>query len=120
MDLAADDAQDLAEDIDGLERDGTDLSLSQRTWCRITRILTSTIASAAAAGSEQAGHEAIVPGSQLFSRVPYQPSRPPIQARNVAAESRLPKPVLRRIIGSPPPRPARTSKGTPDNHRPAT
>ncbi|MET9462450.1 hypothetical protein ABZY05_46885 [Streptomyces canus] len=65
--LPADDAQDLAEDIDALEREGTDPGLGQRIWRRITRILTPAITSAAVAGSEQAVHEAIAAGSQLFS-----------------------------------------------------
>ncbi|WP_416963868.1 hypothetical protein [Streptomyces sp. Agncl-13] len=67
LQLPADDAQDLFEEIDTLERDGDDLSRGQRIWRRIARIMTPAVTSAAVAGSEQAVQAAIAAGSQLFS-----------------------------------------------------
>ncbi|MEU0942424.1 hypothetical protein ABZ379_06450 [Streptomyces canus] len=67
VNLPADDAQDLAEEITSLEREGGDLSRGRRIWRRIARIMTPTLTSAAAAGSEQLVQGAITAGTRLFS-----------------------------------------------------
>ena len=67
VELPAEDAQDLDEEIDALERERGDRSRAQRIWRRIARIVTPALTSAAAAGSEQAVQAAITAGNQLFS-----------------------------------------------------
>ncbi|WP_406368332.1 hypothetical protein OG788_46510 [Streptomyces sp. NBC_00647] len=66
LDLPTDDAQDLADGINALEREGSDPNRGRRIWRSIKRILILAITSAATAGSEQAVQAAITAGSELF------------------------------------------------------
>ncbi|WP_326757338.1 hypothetical protein OHB35_53200 [Streptomyces phaeochromogenes] len=65
--LPEDDAEDLAEEIDTLEREGTEPSRGRKIWRAIMRIVGPALGSAAAAGSEQAVQAAVTAGSELFS-----------------------------------------------------
>ncbi|MFD6822776.1 hypothetical protein ACFWC5_20735 [Streptomyces sp. NPDC060085] len=66
LDLPVDDAQDLAQEINALEREGVEPGRGRRIWRRIARIVTPALTSAVAAGSEQAVQTAITAGSQMF------------------------------------------------------
>ncbi|MFD5633674.1 hypothetical protein ACFWJM_05950 [Streptomyces sp. NPDC127077] len=66
LDLPTDDAQDLANGINTLEREGSDPHKGRHIWRSIKRILILAITSATAAGSEQAVQAAITTGSELF------------------------------------------------------
>ncbi|MFD8724997.1 hypothetical protein ACFV2H_45385 [Streptomyces sp. NPDC059629] len=65
--LSQDDARDLAEDIDALEREGAEPSRGRRIWRAIVRILTPALTQAATAGSEHVVRAAIERGAELFS-----------------------------------------------------
>jgi hypothetical protein len=67
LDLSDDNAEDLAEEIDALEREGTDPGRGRRIWRAILRIVSPALGSAVAAGSEQVVQAAIAAGSDLFS-----------------------------------------------------
>lgn len=67
LDLSEGDAEDLADEIDALEREGVDLGRGRRIWRSIKRILTPAVSSAIAAGSEQAVQAALTAGSDLFN-----------------------------------------------------
>ncbi|MEV5878000.1 hypothetical protein AB0L75_28000 [Streptomyces sp. NPDC052101] len=67
LELRADDAQDLAEGIDALEREGAEPGRGHKIWRAIMRIVNPALVSAVAAGSEQAVQAAITAGSELFS-----------------------------------------------------
>ncbi|MEU1035610.1 hypothetical protein ABZ402_44440 [Streptomyces mirabilis] len=67
LDLPEDDAQDLAEEIDALEREGAEPGRGRRIWRSINRILAPAVTSAVTAGSEQAVQAAITAGTELFS-----------------------------------------------------
>jgi len=67
LELPEDDADDLAEEIDALEREGTEPGRGRKIWRAIMRIVGPTLGSVAAAGSEQAVQAAVTAGSELFS-----------------------------------------------------
>ncbi|MET7729534.1 hypothetical protein [Streptomyces mirabilis] len=65
--LQATDAEDLAEEVDALEREGTEPSRGRRIWRSIMRILTPAVTTAITADAEHAVHAAITAGTDLFS-----------------------------------------------------
>lgn len=67
LDLPQDDAEDLAAEIDNLEREGGEPARGRRIWRAIMRIVTPAVTSAAAAGADQAVQAAITAGSDLFN-----------------------------------------------------
>ncbi|WP_371664750.1 hypothetical protein [Streptomyces sp. NBC_00280] len=65
--LQAADAEDLAEEVDALEREGAEPSRGRRIWRSIMRILTPAVTTAITAEAEHAVHAAITAGTDLFS-----------------------------------------------------
>ncbi|MEU8934383.1 hypothetical protein AB0D30_31430 [Streptomyces sp. NPDC048409] len=65
--LQAADAEDLAEEVDVLEREGVEPSRGRRIWRSIMRILTPSVTTAITADAERAIHAAIMAGTDLFS-----------------------------------------------------
>ncbi|MFB7337771.1 hypothetical protein ACFC00_40170 [Streptomyces adustus] len=67
LDLPQEDAEDLTEEVDALEREGAEPRRGRRIWRSIVRILAPAAASAIAADAEEAVHAAIAAGTELFS-----------------------------------------------------
>ncbi|MCX4818315.1 hypothetical protein OG601_47990 [Streptomyces sp. NBC_01239] len=65
--LHATEAEDLAEEVDALEREGTEPSRGRRIWRSIMRILTPAVTTVITADVEHAVNAAIEAGTDLFS-----------------------------------------------------
>ncbi|WP_427917159.1 hypothetical protein [Streptomyces sp. cg40] len=65
--LHATEAEDLAEEVDALEREGTEPSRGRRIWRSIMRILTPAVTTVITADAEHAVNAAIEAGTDLFS-----------------------------------------------------